>query len=408
MTSGLQRLVDHLGNRLGRSVAIDDPHIRLLAYTAHTSDVDNVRVGSIMQRSVSVELTDYLSSLGINNADDVFTVPARPDIGLTVERIGMPIRHEQALLGYLWLLRSDGPATDEDAEAVRDGAARAALVLQREYLTGELARGRERELLRDLLSCDARLRAEAAAALVEEELLVAGRVTALVASLRREPEEPLGEQDRLALAAAVDHGRRRHAPRSALTLQRPDHALLAVVWPGTGEEPIERISHELAIAMHERLRAESGDDACWVGIGSTHQRLTDLHQSYQEARRAADVARVTRTLGPVAPYRDLGVYALLAQLPSDELAAALHPGIRSLLDRRGGHDDLIMTLTAYLDNAGDAKRTVAELHVHRATLYYRLRRIEELSGLDLSNGDDRFAAQLSLKLARLVGSRRLM
>lgn len=57
----------------------------------------------------------------------------------------------------------------------------------------------------------------------------------------------------------------------------------------------------------------------------------------------------------------------------------------------------------YLDTAGDAKRTVAQLHIHRATLYYRLRRIEELTDLDLSRGDDRLAAHLSLKLARLVG-----
>lgn len=405
VSSDLQRLVDHLGNRLGRSVAIDDPHIRLLAYNAHTADVDDARVGSIMRRGVPAELVEYLYSLGIEDVHDVFTVPARAEIGLSVERIGMPIRYEQALLGYLWLVRSDGPASAEDADAMREAAGRAALILHREYLAGELAKGRERELLRDLLSDDVRLSAEAAESLVEEELLVAGRVTALVATRAHPPDESLGEQDRLALAAAVDHGRRCFAPRSALTLERPDHALLAVVWSGAAEGTVEKVTRDVAASVHERLVAESGDDGCWVGIGGTHRRLTDLRQSYREARRAADVARVTGALGPVAPYRELGVYALLAQLPPEELTDALHPGIRPLLDPSAGHDDLVETLTAYLDNAGDAKRTVAQLHVHRATLYYRLRRIEELSGLDLSRGDDRFAAHLSLKLARLIGPR---
>ena len=99
MASDLQRLVDHLGNRLGRSVAIDDPHIRLLAYNAHTTEVDDVRVGSIMRRSVPAELTGHLHDLGVHKAEDIFTVPACPDIGLTVERTGMPVRHEQLLLG---------------------------------------------------------------------------------------------------------------------------------------------------------------------------------------------------------------------------------------------------------------------------------------------------------------------
>lgn len=350
-------------------------------------------------------MTDYLREQGVQEQQDIFTVPASPEIGLVVERIGMPVRYEENLLGYLWLLASDGPVSAADAEAVREAAGRAALILHREYLEGELARGRERELLRDLLSDDDRLSTEAAAGLVEEELLVAGPVTALVTTVSHEHEGPLGEQHRLALAAAVDHGRRRLAPRTALTLQRPDHALLVTVWPGTAQGAVDKAAYDVATAVHERLVAESGGDACWVGIGGTHRGLADLRHSYDEARRAADVARVTSALGPVVPYGELGVYALLAQLPPDELADAVHPGIRALLDGTGGHDDLIETLAAYLDNAGDAKRTVAQLHVHRATLYYRLRRIEELSGLDLSRGDDRFAAHLSLKLARLRGGR---
>lgn len=399
MASDLQRLVDHLGNRLGRSVAIDDPHIRLLAYNAHTAEVDDVRVGSIMRRSVPATLTRYLHELGVHKAEDVFTVPASPDIGLTVERIGMPVRHEQVLLGFLWLVRSDGPVTDEHAEALREAAGRAALIMHREYLADELARGRERELLRDLLADDPALHSDAAEQLVEQELAVAGQVTALVATVSQEPGEPLGEQDRLALTAAVDHGRRRLPPRTALTLQRPGHALLVAISPGEGA------AGDIATAMHERLVADSGreHDACWVGIGGTRRGLPELRYSYHEAWRAADVARITGALGPVAHYTSLGVYALLSQLSTRQLTEALHPGIRPLLRTGSGHDDLVETLAVYLDNAGDAKRTVAQLHIHRATLYYRLHRIQELSGLDLSRGDDRLAAHLSLKLVRLLG-----
>lgn len=401
MASELQRLVEHLGNRLGRSVAIDDPHVRLLAYNAHTGDVDDARVGSIMRRSVPSALTGYLHELGVHKAEDVFTVPARPDLGLTVERIGILVRHEQLLLGYLWLLRSDGPVTDEHAEELRESAGRAALILYREHLVGELAKGQERELLRDLLSEDPELHADASEKLLEQELAIAGQATALVVTVSQAPGEPLDEHDRVALTATIDHGRRRLSPRTALTLERPGHALLAVISPGPGGA--EKTTDELAAAMHERLVTESGrtHEECWVGIGTPRRGLPDLRYSYQEACRAAEVARVTGALGPVTHYANLGVYALLSQLPPQQLTDALHPGVRPLLRRGSGHEDLVETLTTYLDNAGDAKRTVAALHIHRATLYYRLRRLEELSGLDLSRGDDRLAAHLSLKLARL-------
>lgn len=403
MASELQQLVDHLGNRLGRSVAIDDPHIRLLAYNAHTEgDVDDVRLRSIMRRSVSGDVVSYIRGKVDRDVTDLFTVPASAEIGLTVERIGIPIRFEDTHLGYLWLLDSDGPLDPDAATAVREAADRAALILHREHLTDELARGRERELVRDLVADDAALRTEAATALLDEELVVTGKVTALVATFPG--SEPLGERDRMALAAAVDHGRRRLSPHTAMSLPRPRHALLIAVWPGAREGTIERSVLDLAVAVHERLVAESGREpaTCPVGIGGTRAGLLELRASYREARRAAEVAGITGALGQVVPHAKLGVYALLAQLPPGELADALHPGIRPLLEADG--DPLVETLQAFLDNAGDVKRTAAQLHVHRATLYYRLRKVEEQSGLDLSVGDDRLAAHLSLKLARLIGT----
>jgi DNA-binding PucR family transcriptional regulator len=42
--------------------------------------------------------------------------------------------------------------------------------------------------------------------------------------------------------------------------------------------------------------------------------------------------------------------------------------------------------------------------VHRATLYRRLARVEELAGLDLARGDDRLHAHLAVRMWRLAGS----
>jgi DNA-binding PucR family transcriptional regulator len=57
----------------------------------------------------------------------------------------------------------------------------------------------------------------------------------------------------------------------------------------------------------------------------------------------------------------------------------------------------------YLDSACDVRQTIAILRTHRTTLYYRLGRFTELTGLDLNNGHDRLAVHLGLKVARLTG-----
>lgn len=62
---------------------------------------------------------------------------------------------------------------------------------------------------------------------------------------------------------------------------------------------------------------------------------------------------------------------------------------------------LARTLETYLDLAGNAQATAKALRLHRATLYYRLQRIEELARADLKDGNDRLMLHLGLKLARL-------
>ncbi|WPB88004.1 PucR family transcriptional regulator [Streptomyces malaysiensis] len=66
---------------------------------------------------------------------------------------------------------------------------------------------------------------------------------------------------------------------------------------------------------------------------------------------------------------------------------------------------LVSSLEEFLDRAGDVSRTAAALHVHRTTLYHRLKRVEVITGLDLDNGLDRLTLHLALKLSRLSPGR---
>ncbi|WP_046505955.1 PucR family transcriptional regulator, partial [Streptomyces odonnellii] len=75
------------------------------------------------------------------------------------------------------------------------------------------------------------------------------------------------------------------------------------------------------------------------------------------------------------------------------------PAVRPLLTP--SHAELAHTAEEFLDHAGQAGRTAAALGIHRQTLYYRLSRIEQLTGLDLDSGEDRLLLHMALKAARL-------
>ncbi|PKA34137.1 helix-turn-helix domain-containing protein [Streptomyces sp. SM8] len=117
---------------------------------------------------------------------------------------------------------------------------------------------------------------------------------------------------------------------------------------------------------------------------------------WREALAAARAAHAEPRLGPVAHWSALGPYRLLTALSAP---TAADPATAPLLT--GAHRELARTAETYLDHAGQAGRTAAALGVHRQTLYYRLSRVEQLTGLDLDDGEDRLLLHMALKAARL-------
>ncbi len=98
------------------------------------------------------------------------------------------------------------------------------------------------------------------------------------------------------------------------------------------------------------------------------------------------VAEAVPGFGNVVCDDELGIYGLLVHLPLDRLPPdAVPSGLRRLIDKdTGGH--LVDTLEIYLDEAGDARASAALLNVHRTSLYYRLSRIEQVTGMNLASG----------------------
>jgi DNA-binding PucR family transcriptional regulator len=68
----------------------------------------------------------------------------------------------------------------------------------------------------------------------------------------------------------------------------------------------------------------------------------------------------------------------------------------------GSQPGLLETLEVYLRNAGHVQATASELFIHRATLHYRLRRIEEICHVNFDRGEDRLALHLALKANLLI------
>ncbi|MEA2355196.1 MAG: hypothetical protein QOD61_1325 [Solirubrobacteraceae bacterium] len=168
--------------------------------------------------------------------------------------------------------------------------------------------------------------------------------------------------------------------------------LLCAVVDAAGRDPID-----LARSLRRELAAELGDvRAAASRVGAPQA----LRRSFHEARCALEAVRHANGDGPeVASHRDLGAFHLLLSLQDDE---ALRSYSESVLGPLSGADagyggELLRSLDVFLEHNGHWERAAAELYCHRHTLRYRLRRVEGLTGRDLSSTRDRIEFWLALR-----------
>jgi sugar diacid utilization regulator len=400
----LRAVCEGLAARLQRAVAIDDPRMHLLVHTAHNEQhdqVDQTRITSVLTMSIPQDVLEHVMKSGIARADGPVRVPAWPEREV-LSRVAVPVRCGGRLFGYLWLIDDDHSLTDEELQMAADASAAAGQIMHRELLLGDLRRSREQALLRDLVSEDTTIRAHASAELAATDRLPASGQVVLLAVrvaadvLERRPDTA-AELD-LSLQRLV----RQLMPMEAIAVTRSGgHGLLlaASMRPPTLDN---------MRAHARRLCAEVGKHAgtphaVRVGIGPVVSGLDAASTSCALAEVSLRVAEAVPGFGQVVCYDELGIYGLLVHLPLDRLPPdAVPSGLRQLIEKdAGGH--LIDTLETYLDQAGDARASAALLNVHRTSLYYRLSRIEQITGMNLASGGDRLSLHLGLKLARLLG-----
>ncbi len=401
--AGVQNLVDSLSRRLQCAVVIDCVATNTQVYNAHFGQMDQSRITRILTRDGNSDAAAYFRPFRTPLPESPVRIPANPQLGIE-SRLYMPVVHDGTLLGHLWVFDTEKRLSEAQFEAVRAAAEAAGLILSREQLLADLDRSRERELLRDLLSADASLRAQAARELVAFDLFVSGTsVQALVVQPVNAEVRELDEQQRGAIASALEKARGGLTPGHVLHLVRNDHGVvvLSVKEPALRAGGVQGVAAELREALLASL-PESGGWQTLVGIGDPQPSLAGTLESYEQARDAIRVAGVASIFAPVAEWGQLGIYRLLSRFPIDDLSLEkLHPGLQRLLEYEDG-GQLVETLECYLDCGCDARKASAQLFVHRGTLYYRLHRIEALTGADLTSGEDRLALHLSLRLARLT------
>lgn len=118
--------------------------------------------------------------------------------------------------------------------------------------------------------------------------------------------------------------------------------------------------------------------------------------AYKQADQALSIAR--RRGRAMVEHEDLAAGSVLPLLADDAVRAFADGLLRALYEHDAtGRGDLIASLRAWLSRHGQWDAAAADLGVHRHTLRYRMRRVEEILGRSLDDPDVRMELWLSLK-----------
>ncbi|MFD9463178.1 PucR family transcriptional regulator [Streptomyces sp. NPDC060027] len=452
-----QELVDEISALLGVPATLESRDFELIAFGAYDSEgdldpsaLDPVRTRSILTRRSTTAVRTWFEGFGITRATGPVRIPPTPEAGVYRGRICLPVRHRGIVLGYVWLLDDDPGPTDAQLTAAMQVASRIGALLADEAQAGaDLTRElravltAERGWQRDMAVAELRTAlgprgdglhtvvcvapwpsadpddapsartVPGATALCTIPWGATGQSLALLVRLRspdvltpaltaatrfvREAAGGRGE------AGATGSGR----PGGAAGPARRGSASASAPSGGAGASGVSGAAGGTvaAASSHGASGAASPGAApgaaslggtAAAGIAAARVGLGELGTAWHEAAAAARAVLAEPRLGPVAEWGAIGPFRLLTALPRE---VAHDPVVRDLL--APAHRELARTAEVFLDRAGQAGRTAAELGIHRQTLYYRLSRVEHLTGLDLDDGEDRLLLHMALKGARL-------
>ncbi|WP_392962508.1 PucR family transcriptional regulator [Streptomyces sp. LN245] len=399
-----QELVDEISALLGVPATLENRDFELIAFGAYDSEgdldpsaLDPVRTRSILTRRSTTAVRTWFEGFGITRATGPVRIPPTPEAGVYRGRICLPVRHRGVVLGYVWLLDDDPGPTDAQLAGAMQVTSRIGALLADEAQAGaDLTRE-----LRAVLTAERGWQRDMAVAELRTALGPRGdglhTVVCVAPWPSADPDDAPSARTVPGTTAlcTIPWGTTGQSLALLVRLRSPDvltPALTAAKPVRTGGRGRPRRGRRPRRRSGSRLPGRDGGRRGRRG----REGLGELGAAWREAAAAARAALAEPRFGPVAEWGAIGPFRLLTALPPD---AAHDPAVNTLLGT--AHRELARTAEVFLDRAGQAGRTAAELGIHRQTLYYRLSRVEQLTGLDLDDGEDRLLLHMALKGARL-------
>jgi purine catabolism regulator len=388
---GFAQLAETMAGLIGQSISIENDRFEALA-SANIAAVDEARrytqqYGRTDPRLVAALQAEILPEIR-RTLRPVF-IPQMAHVGLEMERILAPIVVHGEIYGYMWIIADDRPLSELDHMAIESGSTIAALMLLHQDTVQSAEASLKGSLLTRLIQGE-----RSATDLLTDQALRYGLDL-------RQPFRSLLLEAPLALYTQTTSKGMHRLYRQVNRLVT-GQKLPAIVGQFAGQVMVLTQDGEPVEVLASGIHGEANGQVVRVGISAAQSGADRVALAHSQCREVLHITRRLEQTAHTVYFDDLGYLHTLYHAGPGALAGSpLVPVLRALRAEQGV--DLFHTLEVYLDLGGRGVGAAEALHIHRSTLNYRLQRITEITGADLSDPAARVDLQVALKLVRLFG-----
>nr|WP_040689671.1 helix-turn-helix domain-containing protein [Nocardia vinacea] len=384
-------LAQMVAQNAGGMVSIEDPQSHVLAYSASDQAADQLRVLSILGREGPRDYLQVLRKWGVfdrlRGTDDVIDIPAHEELDIK-RRLVVSIREQvegsaPRVLGSIWLQQGDRPFKPDAAEILRGASAIAARLISRSLD----APSTEALLIQRLFGTGAGT-ADVPAVASALNLPLTGPAAVVGFAVAPGVKSPAAFGNMLRLRASSFRG-------DSVTTILGDRVYVLL--------PQYRSAHAVTAWTRQLVEQLEAKFELRAAIACPIPDLAHVAGARSEVDRVLDSTAATYPRGRVTTLAESRTAVLLGEiLDLVGTRPELHdPRLRKLLDYDRKHSaNLCESVETYLREHGDVRNAATALQVHPNTLRYRIRRVEDILGMDLTDPADRLLLELQLALHR--------
>ncbi|ARK28937.1 PucR family transcriptional regulator [Halalkalibacter krulwichiae] len=133
------------------------------------------------------------------------------------------------------------------------------------------------------------------------------------------------------------------------------------------------------------------------GVSNYTERIKEIPTSFQEAVDALRSGYRENKKRFIKTYRIKELAEIFKSVPLQKLKEFHKSTLRELANPEDKEkDDLIQTLTVYLNNNCQISETAKTLYIHRNTVIYRIKKCEDLLGIEIKGADETLRLRIAI------------